>query len=34
MNEAIIEKLKEWNRTKSISLATEICKELFEGLEA
>lgn len=33
MTEELISKIKEWNRTKSVSLAADICKELFEGLE-
>lgn len=28
MSEEIKEKLKEWKRTRSIALATEICEEL------
>ena len=33
MSEEIKEKLKEWKKTRSIALATEICEELAGGDE-
>lgn len=33
MSEEIKEKIKEWKRTRSIALASEICDELVDGDE-
>lgn len=33
MSEEVKEKLKEWKRTRSIALASDICEELADGDE-